>query len=60
MGFHREQGGEVLHSGIAKIEQRARGMRHERAKIANTVETSILQTTQKLKKIVMQPKSHKY
>ena len=27
MGFHGEQGGEMLHSTIAKIEQRARGMR---------------------------------
>ena len=50
MGFHGEQGGEMFHSTIAKIEHRARGMRRERTKIAFTMETSILQTTQKLTK----------
>ena len=60
MGFHGEQGWEMLHSTIAKIEQRARGMRHGGTKIAFTMETSILQTTPELTKIVPQPKSHKH
>ena len=59
MGFHGEQGGEKIHSTIAKIEQRARGMRRERTKTAFTTETSTLQTTPELTKIVPQPKSHK-
>ena len=60
MGFNGEQGGEMLHSMIAKIEHRARGMRHEKINIAFTTETSILQTTAELTKIVPQPKSHKH
>ena len=60
MGFHGEQGRERLHSTIAKIEQRARGIRHERTKIAFTMETSILQTTPELTNNVPQPKSHKH
>ena len=46
MGFNGEQGRKMLHSTIAKIEYRARGMRRERAKTAFTMEISILQTTQ--------------
>ena len=46
MGFNGEQGGRMLHSTITKIEHKARGMRHERTKIAFTMETSFLQTTQ--------------
>ena len=51
MGFNGEQGGEMLHSTIAKIEHRARGMRRERTKTAFTMETSILKTTQNLLRI---------
>ena len=50
----------MLHSTIAKIEHRAGGMRHNRTKIAFIMETSILQTTPELTKIVPQPKSHKH
>ena len=60
MEFHGEQGGKVLHSTIAKIEPRARNMRHERTKTAISMETSILQITAELTKIVPQPKSHKH
>ncbi|GFR70919.1 amine oxidase [Elysia marginata] len=59
MGFHGEQGGEMLHSTIAKIEHRARGLRHERTKMAFTMETSILQTTPELTGLVPQPLSKK-
>ena len=42
MGFHGEQRGDMLHSTIAKIEHRARGMRRERTKTTFTMEISIL------------------
>ena len=54
MGFNGEQGGKMLHSTMAKTEHRARGIRRERTKTAFTMETSILQTTQKPTKIVTQ------
>ena len=60
MGFHGEQGGEMLHFTIAKVEQTAIGMRRERTKIAFTMEISILQATPELTKIIPLPKSHKH
>ena len=45
MAFHGEQGGEMLHSTISKVEKRAAGMRKETERIRFLMESSIVQTS---------------
>ncbi|GFO17879.1 amine oxidase [Plakobranchus ocellatus] len=59
MGFHGEQGGEMLHSTVAKIERRTLGMRQESKKLACVLETSSLQTAPELTLLLPQVKKNK-
>ncbi|GFO19283.1 amine oxidase [Plakobranchus ocellatus] len=56
MAFHGEQGGEMLHSTIAKTERRAAGLRQEKQKMACIMETSVLQTASDIQSLVPKPK----
>ncbi|GFO10255.1 amine oxidase [Plakobranchus ocellatus] len=54
MGFHGEQGGEMLHSTVAKIERGSLGLRQESKKLACVLETSLLQTAPELTHLLPQ------
>ena len=51
-GLLREQGGELLHSTIGKIQKRTRAMRDESSQLKTTMNLHLLQTSQHIQSLI--------
>ncbi|GFO15140.1 amine oxidase [Plakobranchus ocellatus] len=52
LGLLGEQGGELLHSTIAKIQKRTHAMKNEASQLQTTMKSHLLQTSQHLKALI--------
>ena len=59
MGFHGEQGGELIHASVAKLERRALGIRNDAAQLHNILKNQHLQTTPALLSSAPTPKKRR-
>lgn len=59
MAFHGEQGGELIHSSIAKLERRTAGMRKESKQLKSVMAAHRLQTSPGLQTLIPPTKRKK-